>query len=130
MFVNGVNLGRYWPNLGPQVRLFVPKFFLKKGKNSIALIELEKNPCENSNNCYISFRDTPLINSTVIPGDFLSEIHGNMDKFIYRGNLTHFETETIKPKSGSAGKSKLSFFQFVYKIVMKIVESRWGVFLL
>lgn len=38
VFVNGINLGRYW-NLGPQQTLFLPGTFLKKGKNSIMVFE-------------------------------------------------------------------------------------------
>lgn len=36
--VNGVNIGRYW-NIGPQQKLFVPKEFLKIGKNEIVVFD-------------------------------------------------------------------------------------------
>jgi hypothetical protein len=127
MFVNGVNIGRYWPSLGPQVRLFVPKYVLKEGSNTIALIELERHPCDSMEHCYITFCDKPLINSTVSPGDISLQVHGDIDKTVYRGNLTYFETGT---KTLNTGNSKLSLFQMVYNIVMKIVESKWGVLLL
>ncbi|XP_060572131.1 beta-galactosidase-like isoform X1 [Ruditapes philippinarum] len=127
MFVNGVNIGRYWPSLGPQVRLFVPKYVLKEGSNIIALIELERHPCDSMEHCYITFCDKPLINSTVSPGDISLQVHGDIDKTVYRGNLTYFETGT---KTQNTGNSKLSLFQMVYNIVMKIVESKWGVLLL
>lgn len=43
-FVNGFNLGRYWPVAGPQITLYVPKEILSFGFNSIVLIELQKAP--------------------------------------------------------------------------------------
>ena len=39
-WVNGVNLGRHW-NRGPQRSLYVPAPYLKKGKNELAVLELE-----------------------------------------------------------------------------------------
>lgn len=38
-WVNGHNLGKYW-TIGPQQQLYVPKSWLKKGQNTIALLEL------------------------------------------------------------------------------------------
>lgn len=38
VFVNGVNLGRYW-NIGPQQTLYLPGCFLKKGENKIVIFE-------------------------------------------------------------------------------------------
>ena len=38
VFVNGVNLGRYW-KVGPQQTLYLPGCFLKKGKNRITIFE-------------------------------------------------------------------------------------------
>lgn len=43
-FVNGFNLGRYWPVIGPQITLYLPKELLQQGTNSIVLIELQKSP--------------------------------------------------------------------------------------
>ncbi len=53
-FVNGFNLGRYWPVAGPQITLYVPKEILTSGTNQIVLIELQKAP----NNGTVIFRDT------------------------------------------------------------------------
>ncbi len=39
LFVNGINLGRYW-DIGPQKRLYCPAPFLKKGKNEIVIFDL------------------------------------------------------------------------------------------
>ena len=41
-FVNGVNIGRYWPAVGPQETLYVPAAFLRAGsRNTLWLFELE-----------------------------------------------------------------------------------------
>jgi beta-galactosidase len=37
VFVNGVNLGRYW-NKGPQQKLFLPGVWLKKGENEVVVL--------------------------------------------------------------------------------------------
>lgn len=42
VFVNGVNLGRYW-KLGPQQTLYLPGCYLKKGKNSIVIFEQQND---------------------------------------------------------------------------------------
>lgn len=34
-FVNGFNLGRYWPAKGPQCHLYIPAPLLKKGANEL-----------------------------------------------------------------------------------------------
>ncbi|KAG0432486.1 hypothetical protein HPB47_020794 [Ixodes persulcatus] len=42
-FVNGINLGRYWPGRGPQVTLYVPASYLHPHprENTIMLLEME-----------------------------------------------------------------------------------------
>ncbi|KAL1438019.1 hypothetical protein MTO96_048474 [Rhipicephalus appendiculatus] len=42
-FVNGINLGRYWPAAGPQVRLYVPGVFLRPHpeENKLIMFEVE-----------------------------------------------------------------------------------------
>lgn len=39
-FVNGFNLGRYWPTAGPGTTLFVPAPVLRHGSNTLVLFEL------------------------------------------------------------------------------------------
>lgn len=66
-FVNKFNVGRYWPDLGPQVTLYVPKFFLKRGENIVIMLELEKaGNCRNllRDECYVSFADKPFLNKS------------------------------------------------------------------
>lgn len=41
VWVNGFNLGRYW-NIGPTETLYIPSPVLKKGKNEVIILELEK----------------------------------------------------------------------------------------
>lgn len=43
-FVNGRNLGRYWPLAGPQITLYVPASYLRTGENELLLVELEYIP--------------------------------------------------------------------------------------
>lgn len=40
VFVNGVNLGRYW-DIGPTLSLYCPKDFLKQGENKVVVFETE-----------------------------------------------------------------------------------------
>ena len=42
VFVNGMNLGRYW-QVGPQQTLYVPGVWLKKGENKIVIFEQLNN---------------------------------------------------------------------------------------
>lgn len=62
-FVNGINIGRYWPSVGPQITLYVPALFLipYPGENSIIMLELEGVP----KNLSISLVDKPNINGKV-----------------------------------------------------------------
>ncbi len=54
IFINGFNLGRYWNEKGPQKTYYVPAPLLKKGKNEVVMLELEKTDRE-----YITLTDTP-----------------------------------------------------------------------
>ena len=68
-FVNGVNLGRYWPAAGPQYTLFVPAnvLSLKATSISVILLELDGAPCLNPTSCFVEFVATPSINGPVHP---------------------------------------------------------------
>uniref|UniRef100_A0A914CTC1 Beta-galactosidase n=2 Tax=Acrobeloides nanus TaxID=290746 RepID=A0A914CTC1_9BILA len=56
LFINGYNLGRYWPTRGPQITLYVPKPFLQ-AQNTVLLIELT-GAQQNS----VSFIDHSIFN--------------------------------------------------------------------
>ena len=64
VFVNGINLGRYWKR-GPQLSLYWPKPYQKRGINSIMIFEeyaisLSARKIKFSENMVISFRQDVL----------------------------------------------------------------------
>ncbi|NXT53904.1 BGAL galactosidase, partial [Pluvianellus socialis] len=62
LWINGFNLGRYWPRRGPQQTLFVPGSVLHVGHpNNITVLELEGAPPAPS----LLFLDRPLFNGTL-----------------------------------------------------------------
>ena len=72
-FVNGFNVGRYWPVIGPQITLFVPAnvLSLKQKSASVMIFELDGAPCEFPESCFVEFVAAPSLNGTVHP------IYGN-----------------------------------------------------
>ena len=56
VWINGHHLGRYW-NIGPQQTIYVPAEWLKKGRNEIAVWELQESDQVN-----IVTRTTPILN--------------------------------------------------------------------
>ncbi|KAG0588316.1 hypothetical protein KC19_2G233900 [Ceratodon purpureus] len=42
-FVNGFNLGRFWPSMGPQCTLYIPGPLLQPGENKLIILELESS---------------------------------------------------------------------------------------
>ncbi|XP_035516916.1 beta-galactosidase [Morone saxatilis] len=65
VWINGFNLGRYWPSRGPQVTLFVPANILSTAApNNVTVLELEGAPC-GSGPCSVEFTTTPILNATV-----------------------------------------------------------------
>ena len=54
--VNGINIGRYYNEAGPQKTLYVPAPFLKEGKNEIVVFESDAS-CGNT----VEFFDTPML---------------------------------------------------------------------
>ncbi|CAN9497825.1 unnamed protein product [Ophioblennius macclurei] len=62
VWINGVNLGRYWPARGPQKTLYVPGPLLNSNlPNKITVLELERAPAQ----LRVLFMDRPLLNITV-----------------------------------------------------------------
>lgn len=70
-FVNGFNLGRYWPAVGPQETLYVPSSVLYPGKNTSRLVvfELDNAPCDYASNCFVEFVSVPVLDGPVSPID-------------------------------------------------------------
>uniref|UniRef100_A0A8C0HC28 Galactosidase beta 1 like n=1 Tax=Chelonoidis abingdonii TaxID=106734 RepID=A0A8C0HC28_CHEAB len=61
LWINGFNVGRYWPVRGPQQTLFVPGSLLSaSAPNNITLLELEGAPPRP----FVLFLDRPLFNQT------------------------------------------------------------------
>ncbi|KAL1782285.1 beta-galactosidase [Sigmodon hispidus] len=64
VWINGFNLGRYWPKWGPQVTLFVPRHILTtSAPNNITVLELEFAPCMDGTSelCTVEFVDRPVL---------------------------------------------------------------------
>ncbi|XP_063069955.1 beta-galactosidase-1-like protein [Engraulis encrasicolus] len=62
VWVNGVNLGRFWPARGPQQTLYVPGPLLSTTRsNNITVLELEKAPTTTR----LLFMDRPQLNATM-----------------------------------------------------------------
>ncbi|XP_028605955.2 beta-galactosidase isoform X1 [Podarcis muralis] len=65
IWINGFNLGRYWPTRGPQLTLFVPSNILVSSfLNNITVLELEKSPC-GAQKCFVEFVGKPVLNATL-----------------------------------------------------------------
>ncbi|XP_006636774.2 beta-galactosidase-1-like protein [Lepisosteus oculatus] len=62
VWINGVNLGRYWPQRGPQQTLYVPGPLLSTSQpNNITILELEQAPSDTR----VLFMDRAQLNRTV-----------------------------------------------------------------
>lgn len=60
LIINGINIGRYWPQAGPQMTLYVPSSFLS-GFNQVILFELDQpGNCDDKFICYVDFVDHPI----------------------------------------------------------------------
>uniref|UniRef100_A0AAY4AC56 Beta-galactosidase n=1 Tax=Denticeps clupeoides TaxID=299321 RepID=A0AAY4AC56_9TELE len=65
IWINGFNLGRYWPDRGPQITLFVPASLLSTAVlNNITVLELEGAPCAPGP-CTVEFTAIPVLNATL-----------------------------------------------------------------
>lgn len=61
IWINGFNLGRYWPARGPQVTLYVPVHILTtSAMNNVTILELEHSPCDDGK-CIVEFVDKPIL---------------------------------------------------------------------
>ena len=96
-YVNGFNLGRYWPVVGPQITLYVPASVLLSGKQStskLVLFELDNAPCETPDDCYVEFLDKPNVDGPVHP--MKGEIKGFDDWTAMYGD---FMPQDVKTKT-------------------------------
>ncbi|XP_063145005.1 beta-galactosidase-1-like protein [Candoia aspera] len=61
IWINGFNLGRFWPVRGPQQTLFVPGLLLSTSVlNTVVVLELQNAPSDPK----VLFLDRPLLNGT------------------------------------------------------------------
>ncbi|KHN73780.1 Beta-galactosidase [Toxocara canis] len=63
VFVNGFNVGRYWPSVGPQVTLYVPSSIICK-RNMVLIMELTDASICSQSKCTVEFIDHPIFNFT------------------------------------------------------------------
>ncbi|KAH7935974.1 hypothetical protein HPB52_015992 [Rhipicephalus sanguineus] len=63
-FINGVNLGRYWPVTGPQVTLYVPGVYLRPHpeENQLLLFETEEAPANRT----VMLVDKPILDADIL----------------------------------------------------------------
>lgn len=68
-FINGVNIGRYWPVAGPQQTLYVPASVMSPNQqtSSLVVLEMDDAPCDYPDTCYVQFLTTHVINGTSNP---------------------------------------------------------------
>ncbi|XP_060637731.2 beta-galactosidase [Anolis sagrei] len=65
VWINGFNLGRYWPVRGPQLTLFVPSNILvASAPNNITVLELEESP-HATQKYLVEFVDKPVLNASL-----------------------------------------------------------------
>ena len=67
-FINGFNLGRYWPRVGPQMTLYVPAPLIKPKcqDNEIVLFELEEaGSCGTDELCSVYLVNKPQLDGAV-----------------------------------------------------------------
>jgi len=58
VFINGINIGRYW-SVGPQQTLYVPGCWLKEGVNEIVIFEQKNDKIQTS----VGTLETPILES-------------------------------------------------------------------
>ena len=56
VWINGFNLGWYWPLLGPQMTTYIPGPFLRPGENDVVLLEFSQE-ATNKTGTNITFPD-------------------------------------------------------------------------
>lgn len=60
IFVNGVNLGRYWPVAGPQITNYIPRELLKETGNRLVLVEYQMT---NTDGYSVKFSAKPRLDA-------------------------------------------------------------------
>lgn len=89
VFLNGFNVGRYWPSAGPQVTLYVPKGAIRASPepNILVMMELESAPCGSKNqSCSVHFTDQPILNARCYE-DSMQQLPSYKAIPLHRGSL-------------------------------------------
>ncbi|XP_033639691.1 beta-galactosidase-like [Asterias rubens] len=121
-FINGFNLGRYWPTEGPQITLYVPAFVLNPTQNTLVLFETEHSPCNTSDPfaiCSVEFIDRPIINSTIPPEDLQASQRKNSDS-------QTFWRENEESADADFGEHKLLKNERLSGNKIQDVDETWG----
>ncbi|XP_027703623.1 beta-galactosidase isoform X2 [Vombatus ursinus] len=75
VWINGFNLGRYWPARGPQVTLYVPRHILvTSAPNNITVLELERSPCNFQEKCFVEMVDKPVLDGPLSSSEKSSKV--------------------------------------------------------
>ena len=70
LFLNGFNLGWYWPKVGPQMTMYIPGPMLLDGENELILLEVEDSPEKASGGLLQFSLDAAfLLNASVVADD-------------------------------------------------------------
>lgn len=69
VFVNGFNVGRYWPIAGPQQTLYIPGSVLSPNQKTsqLVILELDDAPCDYPETCFVEFVTSHVVNGTTNP---------------------------------------------------------------
>jgi len=67
VYINGFNLGRYWPVAGPEETLYVPGSLMSNAPHptEVLLLELDGAPCWVPEICFVQSVATPILNGSV-----------------------------------------------------------------
>lgn len=110
IWINGFNLGRFWPARGPQQTLFVPGSLLNSSAlNTVVVLELKDAPVMPK----VLFLDRPLLNGT----------SSSVDKDVTNSNL-HLTMELLEFADMAVRESKgkiLPWNQHTSEIKLKIL---------
>ncbi len=93
-FLNGTNLGRYWPIAGPQITLYSPKHLFSKTQiNNLVIFELEGYTCETLDECKVQFVKNHVINGSTPYTQFVKSKNGD---YLYEFEFLEEEKYVLK----------------------------------
>lgn len=91
VWVNGHNIGRFW-EIGPQQTMYLPGCWLKKGKNEIIVMDMNK-----PKQVHLAGLDKPIVNK--MQGNFAIP-HRNVGQELKLKDETPFYTGSFRPGNG------------------------------